>query len=70
MNGLNNTIFVCKATNALGSGQGQVTILVTESPETEQRNLSKGAIGAIIFVVLVVGVFLTNIRCSLDTQAW
>uniref|UniRef100_Q7M048 Colon carcinoma-associated antigen pE4 n=1 Tax=Rattus norvegicus TaxID=10116 RepID=Q7M048_RAT len=30
---LNNTIFVCKAINALGSGQGQVTILVKEASE-------------------------------------
>lgn len=28
LDGLNNTIFVCKATNALGSGQGQKCILV------------------------------------------
>lgn len=56
LHGLNNTIFVCKATNALGSGQGQVTILVKESPETQQRNLRRGSIAAIVISVLV-GVF-------------
>ncbi|GAB1291681.1 Poliovirus receptor [Apodemus speciosus] len=58
LNGLNNSIFVCKATNALGSGQGQVTILVQESPETGQRNMSTGSIVAIIIGVLVVLVLI------------
>lgn len=55
---LNNTIFVCKAINALGSGQGQVTILVKEASEILQQktSLGTGSIIAIVFGVLIVGV--------------
>ncbi|XP_031241467.1 nectin-2-like isoform X2 [Mastomys coucha] len=54
LEGLNNTIFVCKATNALGSGQSQQSILVKETPENVQQNtgLVIGSIIAIIFAIL------------------
>ncbi|XP_052027211.1 poliovirus receptor-like [Apodemus sylvaticus] len=54
LTGLNNTIFVCKATNALGSGQGQVTVLLKETPETGQQNTHTGAIvGGVVFAILI-----------------
>lgn len=55
---LNNTIFVCKAINALGSGQGQVTILVKEASEIlpPKTSLGTGYIIAIVFCVLIIGV--------------
>lgn len=37
VDGLNNTIFVCEAINALGSGQGQVTILVKGEQSSDKE---------------------------------
>ncbi|XP_028634517.1 poliovirus receptor homolog isoform X2 [Grammomys surdaster] len=68
--GLNNTIFVCKATNALGSGQGQQYILVQEAPE---KSLGTGYIILIVLVVLVPGIVLIAVcvckrRCCLQSR--
>lgn len=37
LEGLNNTIFVCKATNALGSGQSQQSILVKGEQSSDKE---------------------------------
>ncbi|XP_055453088.1 poliovirus receptor-like [Psammomys obesus] len=53
---LNNTILVCNVTNALGSGQAQVTILVKEKSEVLEpdSSLSPKLIATIIIGSLVV----------------
>ncbi|XP_031241463.1 nectin-2-like [Mastomys coucha] len=62
---LNNTVFVCKATNALGSGQSQQSILVTETPKNVQQNssLSRGFIASIITVLS--SVLLVIVVCTI-----
>ncbi|XP_034346175.1 nectin-2-like [Arvicanthis niloticus] len=55
LDGLNNTIFVCKATNALGSGQGQKCILVKEPPKT---SFSTGYIVLVVLAVTVLSILL------------
>ncbi|EDL23203.1 poliovirus receptor precursor [Mus musculus] len=66
--GLNNTVIVCEVTNALGSGQGQVHIIVKEKPENMQQNtrLHLGYIFLIVFVlavVIIIAALYTIRRC-------
>ncbi|XP_039104865.1 poliovirus receptor isoform X2 [Hyaena hyaena] len=50
-----NTTFVCRVTNALGTGQAELTVLVTESPkEVSQRGLSIVLIILIVVIVVLV----------------
>ncbi|XP_036039009.1 poliovirus receptor-like [Onychomys torridus] len=61
-NTINNVTFICNVTNALGSGQGQVTVLVTGDPVQPHSGLGTRSIAGICvgiaLPIIILVVFL------------
>ncbi|XP_054938097.1 poliovirus receptor isoform X2 [Physeter macrocephalus] len=57
-----NTTFICLVTNALGTGQAEVTVLVTGLPrEPSQSGLSSEIIIILTFFIILVGLLLLGL---------